>query len=59
MKLCDMDVYQKIEYLTSNYFYENRMLELLIDYIDEEELEKIVDEVVHDYRISGFEKKGK
>lgn len=59
MKLYDMDVYRKIDYLTDGYFYEDQMLNILINYIDEEELEKVVDQIINDYRIPGFKKDGK
>lgn len=56
MRLYEMDAYQKIDYLIASYFRECQMLDLLTSYIDEEELEKIVDEIIHDYRIPGFDK---
>lgn len=59
MKLYNMNVYQKIDYLISGYYYEHEMLEKLVDYIDEEALEKAVADLIKGERIPGFEKEEK
>lgn len=56
MKLYDMDVYEKIDYLVHGYYDEYEMLDKLIYYTAEEALEKAVKEIIKDGRIPGFEK---
>lgn len=56
MKLYDMDVSKKIDYLVHGYYDEHEMLDKLIYYTTEEALEKAVKEIIKDGQVLGFEK---